>query len=486
MSKEVRVRFAPSPTGYLHVGGARTALFNWLYARKTGGKFVLRIEDTDEARSTVESVNGMLRDLKWLGLDWDEGPEFGEGIDPYKQQKGEFGPYFQSQRLEIYQKIAHELMDKGIAYPCFCSDEVLEAKRKKAEEEHRSFHYDGTCRCLSKEEAQKRIDAGEPYTIRVRVPQKDYALEDEVRGHVEWKAGTLGDFIILRSSGMPVYNFCVVVDDALMGITHVVRAEEHLTNTHRQLILYEALGKEPPKFSHASLILGPDKSKLSKRHGATSVGQYAEEGFLPEAMINFLALLGWNEGNDREIYSVQDLIEHFDLTKISKSPGVFDHEKLLWMNGQHLRAMPVEKLVPLVKPILKKAMPDDPRLDDLETLTKLVSLIQVKMNLLTDAVEVTKTFLTAAEPENEEAAAMISTDKSKALFQALTNEFEKCDWIREGYNAAIKAAGKAVGAKGKDLFMPIRIKITGSMHGPELVGILDVLGRKETLARLKK
>ena len=254
MSEEIRVRFAPSPTGYLHVGGARTALFNWLWARKTGGKFVLRIEDTDEARSTVESVNGMLRDLKWLGLDWDEGPEYGEGIDPYKQQKGDKGPYFQSQRLEIYQKIAHELMDKGIAYPCFCTDEELEEKRKKAEEEHRSVHYDGTCRNLSKEEAQRRIDAGEPYTIRVRVPQKDYVLEDEVRGRVEWKAGTLGDFIILRSSGMPVYNFCVVVDDALMGITHVVRAEEHLTNTHRQLILYEALGMKPPRFSHASLI----------------------------------------------------------------------------------------------------------------------------------------------------------------------------------------------------------------------------------------
>ena len=484
--QEVRVRFAPSPTGYLHVGGARTALFNWLYARKTGGKFVLRIEDTDEARSTVESVNGMLRDLKWLGMDWDEGPEFGDGIDPYNQQKGEFGPYFQSQRLEIYQKIAHELMEKGIAYPCFCSDEELEAKRKKAEEEHRSVHYDGTCRNLSKEEAQRRINAGEPYTIRVRVPQKDYVLEDEVRGHVEWKAGTLGDFIILRSSGMPVYNFCVVVDDALMGITHVVRAEEHLTNTHRQLILYEALGKQPPKFSHASLILGPDKSKLSKRHGATSVGQYAEQGFLPEAMINFLALLGWNEGNDREIYSVQDLIEHFDLTKISKSPGVFDKEKLVWMNGQHLRAMPVEQLVPLVKPILKKAMPDDKRLDDPEILNKLVGLIQIKMNLLTDAVEVTKTFLTASEPENEEAAAMISTEKSQELFKALISEFEKCEWVREGYNAAIKAAGKAAGVKGKDLFMPIRVKITGSMHGPELVGILDVLGREETLSRLAK
>lgn len=475
MSQQVRVRFAPSPTGYLHVGGARTALFNWLYARKTGGKFILRIEDTDVERSTQESTDGLLKDLKWLGLTWDEGPEVG----------GNYGPYYQSERLEIYQKYARELMDKGYAYPCFCKEEELEAKRQKAEEEHRSVHYDQTCLKLSKEEVQKRIAAGESYVIRVKVPEKDYVLEDEVRGRVEWKAGTLGDFIILRSSGMPVYNFCVVVDDAAMEITHVVRAEEHLTNTHRQLILYEALGKKPPIFSHASLILGPDKSKLSKRHGATAVGQYAIDGFLPEALVNFLALLGWNEGNDREIYSVKELIEHFELNRISKSPGVFDHNKLVWMNGQHLRAMSVDELLPMVAPVLKDAMPNDKRLENPEILRKLIELIQVKMNLINDAVEVAKSFLTAQEPENEEAAQLISTEKSLKLFEALAQEFEKCEWIKEGYNAAIKAAGKIAEAKGKDLFMPIRVKITGTCHGPDLVGILDVLGRDEVISRLK-
>lgn len=475
MSQQVRVRFAPSPTGYLHVGGARTALFNWLYARKTGGKFILRIEDTDVERSTQESTDGLLKDLKWLGLTWDEGPEVG----------GDYGPYYQSERLEIYQQYARELMDKGYAYPCFCKEEELEAKRQKAEEEHRSVHYDQTCLKLSKEEVQKRIAAGESYVIRVKVPEKDYVLEDEVRGRVEWKAGTLGDFIILRSSGMPVYNFCVVVDDAAMEITHVVRAEEHLTNTHRQLILYEALGKKPPIFSHASLILGPDKSKLSKRHGATAVGQYAIDGFLPEALVNFLALLGWNEGNDREIYSVKELIEHFELNRISKSPGVFDHNKLVWMNGQHLRAMSVDELLPMVAPVLKDAMPNDKRLENPEILRKLIELIQVKMNLINDAVEVAKSFLTAQEPENEEAAQLISTEKSLKLFEALAQEFEKCEWIKEGYNAAIKAAGKIAEAKGKDLFMPIRVKITGTCHGPDLVGILDVLGRDEVISRLK-
>jgi glutamyl-tRNA synthetase len=457
------------------VGGARTALFNWLYARKTGGKFILRIEDTDVERSTQEAVDGLLRDMKWLGLTWDEGPE----VD------GPHGPYFQSQRLEIYKKYAEKLLQNGSAYPCFCSEEELEAKRQKAEEEHRSLHYDGTCRNLDKEEVEKRIAAGEPYVVRVRVPDKDYVLNDLVRGRVEWKSETLGDFIILRSSGMPVYNFCVVVDDADMQISHVVRAEEHLTNTHRQLIIYEALGITPPTFAHASLILGEDKTKLSKRHGATSVGQYALDGFLPEAMINFLALLGWNEGNDREIYSVEELKECFTLERISKSPGVFDHAKLTWMNGQHLRALSVENLLPMVEPVLKKEMPDEPRLQNPEILRKLVELIQIKMNKLNDAVEVAKSFLNASQPENEEAAAMISTDKSKDLFAALAEEFASCEWVREGYNAAIKAAGKTAGAKGKELFMPIRVKITGTCHGPDLVGILDVLGREEVLKRLR-
>lgn len=474
MSQQVRVRFAPSPTGYLHVGGARTALFNWLFARKNDGIFVLRVEDTDVERSTQESVDGLLRDMKWLGLNWDEGPEVG----------GPHGPYFQSQRLEIYHSYARRLLENGSAYPCFCSEAELEAKRQQAEAEHRSVHYDGTCRRLSKDEADRRIAAGEPYVVRVKVPEKDYILEDLVRGRVEWKAETLGDFIILRSSGMPVYNFCVVVDDADMKITHVVRAEEHLTNTHRQLILYEALGIKPPIFAHASLILGEDKTKLSKRHGATSVGQYAEDGFLSEAMTNFLALLGWNEGTDREIYSVKELIESFSLERISKSPGVFDHNKLIWMNGQHLRAMPVDELLPMVAPVLKKAMPDDARLNNPEVLRKLVELIQIKMNTLNDAVSVAESILRASPPVDEEAASMVSTEKSKALFAALAKEFATCEWVKDGYNAAIKAAGKAVDAKGKELFMPVRARITGSCHGPELVGILDVLGRDEVINRL--
>ena len=474
MTKDIRVRFAPSPTGYLHVGGARTAIFNWLFARNMGGKFILRIEDTDLARSTKESVDGLLRDLKWLGLDWDEGPEVG----------GDYGPYYQSQRTELYKKYAKELLANGSAYPCFCTSEELEKKKLLAEKEHRSPHYDGTCRNLLPEEAQKKIDAGVPYTIRLKVPQKDYILKDLVRGKVEWKSETLGDFIILRSNGMPVYNFCVVVDDSLMKISHVIRAEEHLTNTHRQLIIYDALKKEAPQFAHASLILGSDKSKLSKRHGATSVGQYAEDGFLSEAMVNFLTLLGWNEGNDKEIYTIEELIKSFSIEKISKSPGVFDKAKLTWMNGQHIRALPVDKLTGMVTPLLKKEFPNDKHLNDDKLLHRLVEVIQIKMNLLEDAIEVARPILTRTQPTTDEEKSMIDTELSHSLFKALANEFSKIDWVREGYNAAIKAAGKQSGAKGKNLFMPIRVKITGNSHGPDLVGILDIIGREEAIARL--
>lgn len=474
MTQDIRVRFAPSPTGYLHVGGARTAIFNWLFARNKGGKFILRIEDTDLARSTKESVDGLLRDLKWLGLDWDEGPEVG----------GKFGPYYQSQRTDIYKEYAKKLFDKGAAYPCFCTQEELEIKKKKAEEEHRSPHYDGTCRKLSAEEVKKKIDAGEPYALRLKVPQKDYILKDLVRGEVEWKSETLGDFIILRSNGMPVYNFCVVVDDSTMKISHVLRAEEHLTNTHRQLIIYDALDIEPPIFAHASLILGSDKSKLSKRHGATSVGQYAEDGFLPEAMVNFLTLLGWNDGDNREIYTVKELIESFSIERISKSPGVFDQAKLTWMNGQHIRALPVEELSRMLHPILLEAFPGDKRLNDEKLFNRLVEVIQIKMNLLEDAIDVCRPILTRTAPESDEEKNMISTELSSSLFNALAEEFKTIEWNRAGYNAAIKAAGKTSGAKGKNLFMPIRIKITGNGHGPDLVGILDIIGREEAIARL--
>ncbi|KAJ1473166.1 hypothetical protein T484DRAFT_1637357 [Baffinella frigidus] len=330
-----RFRFAPSPTGSLHVGGARTALYNYLMARKTDGKFIVRIEDTDLARSTRESEESMIADLRWLGLDWDEGPYVG----------GPAGDYRQSERNAIYKVMADRLVKDGWAYPCFSTEEELDAKRKKAEAEgSQQIAYDGQWRDADPVEVQKKIDAGETYTYRFRVPPgKVVTINDQVRGRISWDVeATLGDFILLRSNGVPVYNFCVAVDDALMGVTTVARAEEHLTNTVRQALVLEALGFELPEYAHCSLILGEDRAKLSKRHGATSCDQFRKEGYLPDAMINYLALLGWNDGSDQDIYSREQLIQAFDLTRVTASPAMFDMTKLRWINGQHLRALPVE------------------------------------------------------------------------------------------------------------------------------------------------
>jgi glutamyl-tRNA synthetase len=470
----VRVRFAPSPTGYLHVGGARTALFNWLYARRMGGAFILRIEDTDVERSTREAEEGLLRDLRWLGLDWDEGP----GGD------GPHGPYRQSERQEIYRKAAMGLVETGAAYRCFCSEEMLEAKRQKAEAEHRSLHYDGTCRHLDQAEVARRVAAGEPHVIRVKAPEKDYVLDDIVRGRVEWKSETLGDFIILRSSGMPVYNFCVVVDDTDMQITHVIRAEEHLPNTHRQLILYEAMGRPVPRFAHVSLILGPDKTKLSKRHGATAVGQYETDGFLPEAMINFLALLGWNEGTDQEVYSTAELIEKFSLERICKSPAVFDQAKLRWMNGMHIRRLPLPTLRDLVMPGLRAHFAGDARLADDGFSLNLAAVLQNHLAVLPEAAPELEPLLRGGEPESEEARAALAGEQVAGLLATLAAELHECDWNRDAVNAAVKNAGKTVGAKGKGLFMPIRVALTGRCHGPDLGLVIVAIGRDEARRRL--
>lgn len=472
--RPIRVRFAPSPTGYLHVGGARTALFNWLFARRHHGTFILRIEDTDVERSTLESEEGLLRDMRWLGLTWDEGPGIG----------GPYGPYRQSERTDIYRRAAERLLDSGAAYCCFCPEQELERKRQLADAEHRSPHYDGTCRSLPPDESRRRRAAGEACVVRVRAPQRDYHIDDLVRGRVEWKAETLGDFIVLRSNGMPVYNFCVVVDDAEMQISHVIRAEEHLTNTHRQMILYEALGMPIPTFAHVSLILGPDKTKLSKRHGATSVGQYADEGYLPDALVNFLALLGWSEGTDREIYTRADLCATFALERVNAAPAVFDHQKLAWMNGQYIRQMTVDQLATATAQRLMLGYPSDPRAADAAIQRKLAALLQQSLTTLGDIVTASRPLLTQMEPENDEARAVLQAAEVPALFAALREQLTPAEWLRDPLNAAIKAAGKAANVKGKGLFMPLRVKLTGACHGPDLIGILDLLGRDETLRRL--
>ncbi|XP_052191817.1 glutamate--tRNA ligase, chloroplastic/mitochondrial isoform X2 [Diospyros lotus] len=336
---QVRVRFAPSPTGNLHVGGARTALFNYLFARSHAGKFVLRIEDTDLERSTAESEQAMLHDLSWLGLHWDEGPGVG----------GDYGPYRQSERNVLYKQHAKKLLKSGHVYRCFCTNEELEKMKEIAKLKQLPPVYTGKWAHATDEEVEEELEKGTPYTYRFRVPKEGrLQIHDLIRGEVSWNLDTLGDFVIMRSNGQPVYNFCVTVDDATMAISHVIRAEEHLPNTLRQALIYEALGFQMPYFAHVSLILAPDRSKLSKRHGATSVGQFREMGYLPQAMVNYLALLGWGDGTENEFFTLENLVEKFSIDRVNKSGAVFDSTKLRWMNGQHLKSLSSEKLAKLI------------------------------------------------------------------------------------------------------------------------------------------
>lgn len=488
----VRVRFAPSPTGSLHVGGARTALFNWLLARKTNGKFIIRVEDTDQARSTIESENSILNDLKWMNMDWDEGPTIG----------GEFGPYRQSERKELYLEKANKLLELGVAYRCFCSAEELDAKREAAEAKGEDPKYDGAWRDRDPADIQEQLDLGTPFTVRFKVPPKKIvSIDDKVRGRVTWDAeATLGDFIILRSNGMPVYNFCVSVDDANMQITHVVRAEEHLTNTLRQMLILEALDYTPPTYAHCSLILGSDRSKLSKRHGATSVQQFSEQGLIPDAMMNYLANLGWNDGTDKEIYSPQELIEAFDLSRIVKSSAVFDMDKLTWINKQHLSKMPMEDLKVIVidslcgsdQPLLTIASVDSMRASDPALLDQFITaaakIAQRDMVLTTDTNVLVgnclKFDLENSLVENaEEVGGVIGAESFETVVQALLRDAGEGGSMPKGreddfpqlWKAYMKGLGKELGLKGKNLFHPVRLCLTSRMSGPDVGDQLQLL-----------
>jgi len=477
--KTVRVRFAPSPTGSLHVGGARTALYNWLKARQSGGTFVVRIEDTDQARSTRASEESMLDDLRWLGLDWDEGP----GVD------GAVGPYRQSERGAIYTEMAAKLIASGTAYPCFCTEEELDAQRKAVEAKGDNFVYPGTWRDADPEVVKEKLAANEPHVVRFKVqPGARVEIDDLVRGSVAWDAeSTVGDFILLRSNGVPVYNFCVAVDDATMGITHVVRAEEHLTNTLRQGLVLAALGFKMPQYAHASLILGEDRSKLSKRHGATSVDQFRAEGFLREAMINYLAGLGWNDGTDKEIYSVEEVIEAFRLDRVVKAPSMFDMAKLKWVNGQHIRALDPLKLRALLEPVLVEAPGLLVAPPSEIFASAVVSNTQDKVELLNECVGIVKQVLayplleTVASGEASE----LLEDDFKSLAMAVLESYDKgeipapsADFGGE-FKSFVKALGKAQGRKGKRLFHPLRLALTGSMSGPDVGAQVELLAASE-------
>lgn len=476
---EVRVRFAPSPTGQLHVGNARTALFNWLFARQKRGTMVLRIEDTDLERSEARYETQLLEDLQWLGLDWDEGPDLG----------GSYAPYRQSDRLGIYREHAERLLSEGTAYLCFCKQEDLDKDREAAMAEGRSPLYPGTCRKLDPAEAKRRRQSGEAAAIRLKIPEHPIRFHDIVRGTVEFPNEAISDPIILRSSGIPVYNYVVVVDDALMKITHVIRGDDHLSNTPKQVALYEALGWPVPEFAHLSTILGPDGKRLSKRHGATSIANFHDMGMLPEALMNYLALLGWApSGGTREIFSPDELKKEFRLERVTPAAAVFDMEKLYWLNRHYIKQSPPERIEKLALPFFQQAgrIPADPSGRITEWLRKVVALLVPSVSKLDELPDRSRLIFHV-----DAAAALASPDNAEVLGLPKTNDvlrefmhIAKADaapMTPERFKAILNQVKEATGTKGKELFHPIRIVLTGSHSGPEFDKLIPILEEGSTL-----
>ncbi len=480
----VRVRFAPSPTGYLHVGGARTALYNYLFAKSRGGTFILRIEDTDLERSTEESMRMQIGDLAWLGLDWDEGP------DPVTlQDKGPHGPYRQSRRAGIYMEHADRLLERGLAYYDFRTDAELEGL-KAAAAAAGAAHYqiERPNPLVPLAEARSRVAAGEKAAIRFLIKEKrDYVLRDLIRGEVTFPSDMVGDFVIMRSNGMPVYNFCCVVDDALMEITHVLRAEEHLSNTVRQMMLYEAFGYALPEFGHMSIILGSDRQKLSKRHGATSCHEYNERGYLPEALENFVALLGWSSPKGDEILSRGQLIEQFSTERLNAAPAVFDEQKLAWVNATHVRALANGELWERLKPRLEKEGISVP--EDRAWVDKALDVFKPRMTTLLDAVALFRPLSDAAFKVGEESRDVLGWAETPKIWDAWESGLRghAAEYLSEGDFQTLQDRIKdAVGVKGKQLFMPIRVAIIGRPSGAELKELVPLLPKSSLLKRVQE
>lgn len=484
MNKTARVRYAPSPTGHLHIGGARTALFNYLLARSKGGKFIVRIEDTDQSRHVETGLDSQLQGLRWFGIDWDESVDVG----------GEYGPYRQLERLDTYRQHMDRMIRQGHAYYCFCSEEELEAERAGQEARGETPRYGGRCRQLSPAQAEAFRAEGRKPTVRCRVPEnRMYMFDDEVRGRIEFHSGDIGDWIMARADGIPTYNFAVAVDDHLMRISHVIRGEEHLSNTPRQLMVYEAIGAEPPAFGHLPLILNQDRKKMSKRDESIIqfIDQYRELGYLPEAVLNFIALLGWSPAGEKELFSREELIASFGLDRVSKSGAVFDTEKLNWMNNHYLRMAAPDRLVELAVPHLVKAgrLPDKP-LDARQRawVASLLALYVEQLRYVAEIVELSGMFF-AETPEMEaEAAAVIAEEQSSSVLQAfgrLVAAADEAAFTVEGIKAMLKQVQANTGHKGKMLFMPIRAALTGQTHGRDLNQTIWLLGREKVLARLQ-
>ena len=479
--EKYRVRFAPSPTGPLHIGGARSALFNYLLARKSGGQFIVRIEDTDLERSSKESEENIFASLAWLGLEADESVQVG----------GAYGPYRQTERLEIYKKYADQLLAEGKAYYCFCTEEEIEAEREGAMAEGKMPIYSGKCQHLTKEQQQELLAQGRKPVIRLHVPEgKTLVVPDAVRGVVSFESDGVGDFVIVKSDGIPTYNFAVVIDDHLMEISHVIRAEEHLSNTPRQIAVYQALGWDVPQFAHISLILGEDRKKMSKRHGATSVTQYEKLGYLPEAVFNFLALLGWSPGGEEEIMTKEEIIERFSLDAVSKSPAVFDMEKLKWLNGHYIRQSSLDRLVVLAIPYLQETgyLTENVTEEQRQWVTLILQALQEKIRTINEIGDFM--YLFVGEDiviEEEEAKEILADPDVPTVIAAFQEKLAAlAEWNADDVKKIFKAISKETGLKGKKVFMPIRVALTGQMHGPDLHFIIPVLGPELVAKRLKK
>lgn len=461
--RKVRVRFAPSPTGYLHVGNARTALFNWLFARQKKGVFILRVEDTDVERSRHEFYERLMTDLRWLGLDWDEGPDVG----------GEYGPYLQSQRMEIYHHYAQQLLTEGKAYYCFCSPEELEQARQQALAAGKMPIYSGRCRRIPPEEAAARVAQGEKAALRLRTPdQGEIVFNDLVRGRLCFQLEVIGDPILIRSNGMPAYNYAVVIDDHLMAVTHVIRGEDHISNTPRQILAYLALGWEPPQFAHLSMVMGEDNTRLSKRHGATSVDQFAREGILPEALFNYLAMLGWSPPEGREVLLADELVRLFDLTRVSRSAAIFDYQKLYWLNRQHLKRMSSREKLERALPFLRQAglLPDKLTASHRAWLERALEALVDGVDKLSDLPAKFELFFTFRLDEmDEEAQAILKEESARLVIQALWEEITSRGPLSfEDFTTIVQRVRQKTGVKGKALFHPIRVALTGQTSGLEL------------------
>ncbi len=479
--QEIRLRFAPSPTGYLHIGGARTALFNWLYARHYGGTFVLRIEDTDQVRSTQEAVEVILEGLKWLGLDWDEGPEKG----------GEYGPYFQMERLPLYQEFTQKLLKEGKAYYCYCTREELMASRERQSKEGKTPKYDRHCLNLSEEQRKKYEEEGRKPVVRLKVPSKKVIFNDLLRGEVVFDSEVLSDLVILKSEGIPTYNYAVVVDDALMKISHVMRGDDHISNTPKQILIYEALGFSLPEFAHLPMIMGPDHTRLSKRHGATSVVEYKKMGYLPEAVVNYIALLGWSSGDGREVFSTEELIREFTLEKISRHAAIFNLEKLNWLNNEHLKRMSVDSLTERLIPFLEEAnylRKEDLSPSKINWLKEIARLMQGRFRNFSQFIEFTDYFFQDKidiEPQVWES--VLNKEGVPQILQLLKDKLSSLEvWKEENIENAVRDVASSLKIKGGEIIHPTRVALTGKKIGPGLFELMAVLGQKKAIERLEE